>query len=187
MARGCANPPHQQPLSHLCKHWWEYSYLYDSCYSGKLSTDLSHQLALLYKLKSSFGGNGTPVLPVNIPSIPQQEGSKDCGTFAIAYTYHAARNDDINTIFFNQDLIRKHLEKCFCQGKMSQFPHDKYRSKFVNKQKRQQLKLFCECLMPETWDEMVMCDQCEEWHHLKCVGLQEARSKEVQWLCKECV
>lgn len=45
--------------------------IYDRYYSGKLFTDLSHQLALLYKLKSSFGGNGTPVLPVNIPSIPQ--------------------------------------------------------------------------------------------------------------------
>ena len=89
----------------------------DSCYSGKLSTDLSHQLALLYKLKSSFGGNRTPVLPVNIPSFPQQEDSEDCGVFAIAYAYHAARNDDINTIFFNQDLIRKLLKKCFAKAR----------------------------------------------------------------------
>ena len=131
---------------------------------------------MLYKLKSNFGENGIPVLSVNIPSILQQEGSEDCGVFAIAYAYHAARNDDISTIFFNQDPTRKHLEKCFCQGKMSPFTHDRYRPKFVHKQKRKEIKLFCECLMAETWDDMVMCDQCEEWHHLKCVGLQEAPS-----------
>ena len=60
-------------------------------------------------------------------------------------------------------------------------------SLFTSRKYMQQIKLCCECLMPETWDDMVICDQCEEWHHLKCVGLQEAPSKEVQWLCRVCV
>ena len=35
-----------------------------------------------------------------------------------------------------------------------------------------QEKLYCECLMPDTWDDMVMCDVCDMWFHLKCAGLQ---------------
>ena len=25
--------------------------------------------------------------------------------------------------------------------------------------------------MPEVYDDMVQCDECEEWFHLSCVGL----------------
>ena len=44
-----------------------------------------------------------PQLTVKVPTIPQQEGSKDCGVHAIAYAYHAARKDDITGIFFRQE------------------------------------------------------------------------------------
>ena len=39
-----------------------------------------------------------PQLTAQIPSIPQQEGSTDCGVFAIAYVYHAANNDPFSQI-----------------------------------------------------------------------------------------
>ena len=76
--------------------------IYDSAYSGKLCTDLSHQLARVYKLTAILWeecNHMEPQLTVKVPTIPQQEGSKDCGVYAIAYAYHAARKDDIMGIF----------------------------------------------------------------------------------------
>ena len=69
-------------------------FIYDSSYSGKLSTDLSHQLAQVYKLTTVLeeGCNHVePQLTFRVPTIPQQEGSKDCGVYEIiTYAYHAA-------------------------------------------------------------------------------------------------
>ena len=35
-----------------------------------------------------------------------------------------------------------------------------------------QIELFCECRMPETYDNMIQCDQCCTWFHIKCMNLQ---------------
>ena len=55
---------------------------------------LSHQLALLYKLKLFIRETGIPKMSVKIPLITQQEGCHDYGVYAIAYAYHAARKND---------------------------------------------------------------------------------------------
>ena len=47
-----------------------------------------------------------------------------------------------------------------------------------------QIQLYCDCLMPEDVDDMVACDACERWFHLKCVGLSTVTKEE--WLCKNC-
>ena len=46
------------------------------------------------------------------------------------------------------------------------------------------IQLYCDCLMPEDVDDMVACDACERWFHLKCVGLSAVTKEE--WLCKNC-
>ena len=44
-----------------------------------------------------------PQLTVRVPTIPQQEGSKDCGVYAIiTYAYHAARKHDIRGILLDR-------------------------------------------------------------------------------------
>ena len=47
------------------------------------------------------------------------------------------------------------------------------------------IRLFCKCFMPETWDNMIMCDNCEEWFHYKCIN--QLSSKEQEWFCYVCV
>ena len=42
------------------------------------------------------------VLTINCPSVQQQKrGSMNCGVFAIAYAYHAARGDDVSKLKFD--------------------------------------------------------------------------------------
>ena len=49
-----------------------------------------------------------------------------------------------------------------------------------------EVELFCTCQMPETYDDMVECDTCGDWYHLKCVSLQGFPAKEEQWNCSKC-
>ena len=85
-------------------------------------------------------------------------------------------NDIPEQIVFEQTLMRQHLHSCFMKEKLEAFPHNK-----VDIPKQQpldsyfpfyQLKLFRSCLMPDTYDNMVACDNYEKWYHLKCVGIE---------------
>ena len=49
-----------------------------------------------------------------------------------------------------------------------------------------EIKLFCTCQMPETHDDMVECDTCGDWYHLKCVSLEQFPAEAEQWNCNKC-
>ena len=55
-----------------------------------------------------------PQLTVKVPTIPQQEGSKDCGVYAIAYAYHVTQLRDRKN--------EKSLGKVLSQRKDAPFP-----------------------------------------------------------------
>ena len=52
-----------------------------------------------------------------------QQGETDCGLFAIAFAYHAARGDDLSKIKFHQEKMRQHLVQCFIKKRLEPFPH----------------------------------------------------------------
>ena len=182
-------------IHHIGNHWVTSTSIggnitvYDSYYSYKLSTPLCHQLALLYKLlviTEEDDERVDPHLLVDVPNIKQQHGTTDCGAFAIAYAYHASLGDDLSTIMFDQKKMRQHLETCFRLGKLSCFPHSiGYKPKEMHFP-FQEIEVFCSCQMPETWDDMVCCDSCEEWYHLRCINRRSIPNSEEQWFCSAC-
>ena len=42
------------------------------------------------------------------------------------------------------------------------------------------------CQMPEIYDDMVECEMCGDWYHLKCVSLEQfpAEAMELQKMCQ---
>ena len=56
---------------------------------------------------------------LQIQLVQQQEGSYDCGLFAVAFAYHLAVGDDVQTLGLNQQKLRKHLFERKC---LSRFP-----------------------------------------------------------------
>ena len=77
----------------------------------------------------------------------------------------------------HQDQIRKNLLECFQDKMLTPFPQTKpglhYQSFFPS------MELFCSCLMPESYDDMVECNNVL-WGmvplNIKCVGLQKLPS-----------
>ena len=118
-------------IHHVGNHWVTSSSVggslavYDSMFSGKLSTSLQCQLATIYKLmvlREEDGEVVDPHIPVHIPNLPQQ-GVTDCGVYAIAYAFHAASGDNLEEIEFQQEKMREHLVGCFTKQKLFPFPH----------------------------------------------------------------
>ena len=129
------------------------------------------------------------MLQINVPTVQQQFGSCDCGLFAIAFTLHLAMGDDPQHILFEQSQMRSHLLKCFQEKKMEPFPHKVASIQTENAPffPYATLDLFCTCHMPETYDDMVECEECGEWFHLKCMGLTKAPTEDELWFCNKCV
>ena len=165
--------------------------VYDSKFSGgDMSSSLTHQLALIYKLlvstEDEYGDAiDPPILCVELPNVQQQNGVTDCGLFAIAFAVHLALGDDVAKLNFDQAEMRHHLQQCFQKKQMMPFlqskngNHNRY---FPGRE----IELFCSCQMPETYDDMIECDTCEDWYHLKCVALAKFPRKNEQWSCKQC-
>ena len=39
--------------------------------------------------------------------------------------------------------------------------------------------------MPESFDNMIQCDLCEQWLHMKCEKLNSSPEAD-EWLCRDC-
>ena len=149
--------------------------VYDSRkYKGHLSSTLTHQLCQVYRtLIEHRKGKQNAYLAVHIPQVQRQSGSNDCGVFAIAFALHAALGQCIGELTFDQSKMRKHLLECFEAGILTPFPIvEKKATKQAESCFKEKIEVFCTCMMPETYGDMVQCCTCQKWYHLKCSDTQ---------------
>ena len=106
------------------QHWTTSTYggniirYFDSLYNGYLTDDIRQQLLKLY-------GHLMKTPTVQVVRVQQQQGSTDCGLFAIAYAVHLAFNQDPTRAKFSQSAMRIHFVQCLKQQKMESFPIEK--------------------------------------------------------------
>ena len=164
--------------------------MYDSKYSGgDLDTLLMHQLALVYRALITVEEDGEevdPYLNVHIPPVQQQTGSSDCGVYAIALAVHAALGDDVKHLEFDQTRMRNHLLHCFRKKEFVRFPTIRKCSRRKNQFSYREVQVFCICLMPESYGDMIQCSKCEHWYHIRCVGLSSIPRDTEVWNCHSC-
>ena len=113
--------PHQLQVIHCCSrnHWIVASTkgckddevnVYNSVYST-LDDETNEVIANLF--------HSPTVLMIK---TQKQEGSKDCGLFAIAVATAIAHGADPTSLRFDQAAMRNHLVQCFKDGVMTMFP-----------------------------------------------------------------
>ena len=82
--------------------------------------------------------------------------------------------------------MRQHLVQCFKKKHLEPFPHATLEKPYTQSFFPYiEIELYCECNMPEVYDDMIQCDKCEEWFNLSCVGLQTPPA-ESEWYCSKC-
>ena len=194
---GGFSPVHNEAIQihHIIGNHWVMSSnigqevtVYGSMFTGgDLSSSLTHLLALMYRplITKEDGEEVDAHLVVHIPPVQQQNGLADCGVFAIAFALHTALGHKVPDLEFDQSKMRSHLLKCLTDRRLLPFPtlekcgfrpkHFPYR----------EIEVYCICLMPETYDDMVECEECEQWFHLDCVGLSTL-PKDTEHCCSLC-
>ncbi len=151
--------------------------LYDSCFNGKLSPNLEMQLVQLYRPALDDG-----TLMVTAKSVQQQDGAQDCGLFSIAHAYHFCSEDPAQ-LTVDQQAMRPHLRQNFEAQKLTPFPPANKRGR-MSQLKHFAIATYCTCALPASYDtDMIMCDECEQWYHFKCVGVS---AEPEYWLCTDC-
>ena len=63
-----------------------------------------------------------PALLSELSNVQRQEGGDSCGLFAIAMAYDLCNRQDPFVSTYNESRLRPHLQRCFQQEKISQFP-----------------------------------------------------------------
>src|SRR5690348_13285246 len=50
-----------------------------------------------------------------------------------------------------------------------------------------QPEVYCICRSTDSTSFMIACDNCEEWYHGDCIGINEAQSKHIKrYFCDQC-
>ena len=90
--------------------------VYDSIPAYSIgSPSLKRQLAAILHTQ-------TPSFEVNFINVQQQNGSNDCGLFAIANTVSLCLRNDPHLLRYNQKQMRNHLYNCLERRSIMPFP-----------------------------------------------------------------
>ena len=94
---------------------------------------------------------------VECTPVQQQHSKYNCGLFAIAWAHHIAMGDDVRSLYLDQQKLRHHLVRCFERRRLSRFPKTKEEVQIFNVD----IHAFCRCKSPDSWDNMIQCDNCK--------------------------
>ena len=125
---------------------------------------------------------------IKVINVATQKGNTDCGLYAVAMmTSIAYKEDPVNVVYSQADL-RIHLQQCFEKGFLEKFPISKKRRLNRRITKEVVCDIYCTCRLPEPDDgsEMIQCDRCNEWYHVKCVDL-DLKLTDDDWFCAKCL
>ena len=88
----------------------------------------------------------------------------NCGLFSIAAAFHAAADDDLGGLTFDE---KSHLIKCFERGKFL----DSLRSPARPTPHYLDILIFCARGRPDSFQDMIACEACKSWFHFRCAGI----------------
>lgn len=115
-----------------------------------------------------------------------QIGGSDCGLFAIASACTLCNGQEPASFKYDQNVMRQHLLSGFQNKILTPFPA-KLRRCVKSVRRMENIKVYCECRLPDNGEKMVQCFKCKEWFHTKCVRLSEMFLNSNQlWNCRNC-
>ena len=109
-----------------------------------LTTETEIQLAQIY-------GDERDELRVEICPAQQQDGTVDCGVFAIAFATDLCSGLEPVAAIYDQEKMRQHLLTCLQNRKLLPFPRMKKAGK-INSRVIKTISLYCSCRLPEEFD-----------------------------------
>ena len=159
--------------------------LYDSMHCDVSSTIMEQAAIILHCQAPSF--------TIRVVNVQQQEGGDSCGLFAVAYAYDICNRQDPFVSTYNESRLRPHLQRCYQQETISQFPGGnpsrRRRKRILNEIS---VDVFCTCRYPDIditthLGNMACCSVCDEWFHEECEEIPDnVFTESVDWVCSSC-
>lgn len=156
--------------------------LYDCLHTIPRENDgVMKQACTILKSEKSFA-------TVNVINVQFQDGSCDCGLFAIAMAFDLCCGRDPFLQNYEQSKMREHLHCCLEKKQLVAFPAT---SKVVHRQQRivekVTTKIYCTCRLPEE-PPMAYCESCGTWYHRGCTKIPEEvfTDEDATWICEIC-
>ena len=127
---------------------------------------------------------------ITVPFVQQQKNSVDCGIFALAFLVDFCVHG-IEGLFdkvFDVNGMRNHLIRCIENNSFSEFP----KIKGGPKSKRHRSTIYtiemdCSaCTLPNLYDDMVQCNQCDKWYHVCCTPIDQTITDSFAFNCDFC-
>ena len=150
---------------------------------GPLNLEVLLQIAKIYSIPPTEHH-----LRIKKLSVQQQQGTLDCGLFALAFATEICVGGDVQGACFDQKKMRKHFFRCLVKREMKTFPKTTPdREPFPRPTERlSTYRVYCHCRLLEQYDQrMVECTRCKAWYHITCVGLDHKQIP-LQWKCFKC-
>ncbi len=162
--------------------------VFDCSTCSRNSRTLKRQLALILQCPAAS-------FCVRHIDVQRQNGSSECGLFAIAFAYTLCLGLDPSTIRYDQAQMRTHYEACINDEEFEMFPTLPYHHRQAARQNRvkseKQLRIFCKCRLP--WDKddttkgaMIQCSRCKEWYHEHCCNINSTDYTIKKYICDKC-
>ena len=84
--------------------------------------------------------------------------------------------------------MRSHPTKCFENEQMQPFPQEVDGSFNIESydEVMTTISVVCHCRLPESYDNMICCDLCNEWYHYQCDDVSSTHVQESEWFCQLC-
>ena len=152
--------------------------VFDSMANKDLPPNAKSQIAAIMCVKDQN-------IVLQFVSVQKQHGDSDCGVFAIAFATSLCTGHNPAERTYMQDRLRPHLCQCLEERVFTEFPYEA--RKIEQLRNSVVIPVYSECRQPER-ENMVQCDQCQEWFHDDCVTVPNVIGKgdNVSWLCKAC-
>ena len=134
----------------------------------QLTTTTQLQIAAIMKTSA-------PHITVEFVEVQRQNGSDDCGAYAIAFAAALSLGKNPWTLTFAESDIRKHLFNMLNNKKLQLFPVIKKR-RGVRVTQGEPIQVYCSCRMPDV-GEMIECSGCGEWYHMPSCATADQQTK----------
>ena len=119
--------------------------------------------------------------------IQKQEGTSDCGLFALAVATSLCCDGLPQDCDWQQEVMRGHLVKCIEAGVISSFPMSNTSRNHQLYHSSEEIDIYCHCRQPYRENIfMVQCDKCLDWFHRGCERVPRIIKKNTCFFCKNC-
>ena len=107
---------------------------------------------------------------LHVMNVAKQSGSSDCALFAMPTIICLALEIDLLRVLYDREQLRPHLVKIVEADKVTPLPVLKHLRPATRVSKVEVRLIFCHCRLPDNGDEMICCDTCDEWFHVRCIA-----------------